>query len=249
MSGSVGPAALAPNISPMPSKDLTDQARADVAAFVDELRRMPARADAGTSRGRLIFALDATASRERTWDQACDVQASMFMETERLGGLDVQLVYYRGFGECRASKWVSRPADLVRLMQSVRCVAGRTQIGRVLRHARNETEKERVHALVFVGDAMEESVDELGHLAGELALRGVRAFLFHEGTDPAAASAFQHMAKLTGGACCRFDAGSPAQLRELLRAVAAYAAGGVRALQDLGQRDGGLVRLIARQVG
>jgi hypothetical protein len=233
----------------MPNKDLTEQGRADIAAFVDELRRMPARADAGASRGRLIFALDATASRERTWDQACDVQASMFMEAERLGGLDVQLVYYRGFGECRASRWVGKPGELVRLMQSVRCVAGRTQIGRVLRHARNETQKERIHALVFVGDAMEESVDELGHLAGELALRGVRAFLFHEGSDTAAASAFQQIAKLTGGACCRFDASSPAQLRELLRAVAAYAAGGVRALQDLGRRDGGLVRLIAGQVG
>jgi hypothetical protein len=221
----------------MPGKDIAQGRQGDVASFLDEVRKLPARPDAGASRGRLIFALDATASRERTWDRACDVQASMFVEAERLGGLDVQLAYYRGFGECRASRWVSTPSGLIRLMQAVRCVSGRTQIGRILRHALNETARERV--------------DALGHLAGELGLRGVRAFVFHEGHDPEAARAFGHIAKLTGGACCRFDAGSPAQLRELLRAVAAYAAGGVPALQDLARRDreGGPVRLIARQVG
>jgi hypothetical protein len=176
------------------------------------------------------------------------VQASMFLEAERLGGLDVQLVYYRGFGECRASRWVGQPSELVRLMRSVRCVAGRTQIARVLRHAAVETERERVHALAFVGDAMEENVDELGRLAGELGLRGVRAFLFHEGDDPAAVRAFRQIATLTAGACCRFDSGAPAQLRELLRAVSAYAAGGVAALQDLARREQGAVRLIASQV-
>jgi hypothetical protein len=231
----------------MSGNDLTRKRDGEVAAFLDEVRRLPARPEAG-GRGRLIFALDATASREPTWDRACDVQASMFVEAERLGGLDVQLAYYRGFGECRASRWIGQPADLVRLMQSVRCVAGRTQIARVLRHAVNETARERVHALVFVGDAMEEDVDELGHLAGEVGLRGVRAFMFHEGDDPGAVRAFRQIAQLTGGACCRFDAGSPAQLRELLRAVAAYAAGGMKALQDLGRRERGMVRLIASQV-
>lgn len=231
----------------MAGNDLTRRGHGDVAAFLDEVRSLPVRPDAATC-GRLIFALDATASRERTWDQASEVQAEMFVEAERLGGLDVQLVYYRGFGECRASRWVGRPSDLVRLMGSVRCVAGRTQIARVLRHAATETGKERFHALVLVGDAMEESVDELGHLAGELALRGVRAFTFHEGDDPAAVRAFGEIARLTGGACCRFDASAPGQLRALLRAVAAYAAGGAAALADLGRRERGLVRLIASQV-
>lgn len=234
----------------MPNKDLASPGRrSDVVSFLDEVRRLPARPDTGATRGRLLFALDATGSRERTWDRACDVQAAMFLEAGRSGGLDVQLAYYRGFGECRASRWVASPADLVRLMQAVRCVPGRTQIGRVLRHALNETAKERVHALVFVGDAMEEPVDELGHLAGELGLRGVRAFMFHEGGDRGAEAAFRQVATLTGGACCRFDAGSPGQLRELLRAVAAYAAGGVRALQDLSLREGSPeVRLLAGQV-
>ena len=184
----------------MSGNDLTRKGDGDVAAFLEEVRRLPARPEPGGGRGRLVFALDATASREPAWDRACDVQASMFLEAERLGGLDVQLVYYRGFGECRASRWVGQPSELVRLMRSVRCVAGRTQIARVLRHAAGETGRERVHALAFVGDAMEENVDRLCRLAGELGLNGVPVFVFHEGGDPIAAKAFQQIARLSRGA-------------------------------------------------
>jgi hypothetical protein len=219
---------------------------ADVTSFLEQLRATPARADAG--RGRLIFALDATASREPTWDRAAKVQGEMFLEADRLGGLDVQLVYYRGFGECRASRFVSRPADLVRLMTGVMCRAGETQIGRVLRHAIKVTKEQRVHALIFVGDCCEENVDGLGHLAGELGILGVKAFMFREGADPNATRAFGHIAQLTGGAHCRFDGSSPDELRQLLRAVAAYAAGGRQGLLAAAERSGPAVRLLAHQV-
>lgn len=202
----------------------------------------------GAGRARLIFAMDATASREPTWDQACQVQGQMFLETAALGGLDVQLVYYRGFDECRASRWVSHPGDLVRLMTGVFCLAGRTKIGRVLQHAVRETEKRRVAALVFVGDCFEEEVDLVGQIAGQLGMLGVRAFLFQEGHNPEAERAFRHIAKLTNGAHCRFDSNSPQQLRDLLGAVAAYAAGGRRALADLSKRSGPAVRRLASQV-
>ena len=43
--------------------------------------------------GRLLFAMDATASREPSWDQACHLQAEMFGATDGLGGLEVQLVF------------------------------------------------------------------------------------------------------------------------------------------------------------
>ncbi len=165
-----------------------------------------------------------------------------------LGGLDVQLVYYRGFGECRASRWVNHPKDLVRLMTSVFCLAGHTQIGRVLEHAIKETKKKRVNPLVFVRDCVEESIDSLGHVAGQLGMLGVRAFVFQEGHNSDAERAFHQIATLTNGAHCRFDSASPQQLRELLGAVAAYAAGGHKALADLSRRSGGLVRLIENQV-
>ena len=98
-------------------------------------------------------------------------------------------------------------------------------------------ERQRVHALVYVGDCMEERIDELCATAGELGLMGLPVFLFQEGRDPTAETAFREIARLTRGAWCRFDAGSARQLRELLTAVAAYAAGGAEALKRLA--DGG----------
>lgn len=228
-------------------RDITDRAPDAVSAFVEEMRKAPAPAEAA-GRGRLIFALDATASRRPTWDQACSVQGDMFLEADRLGGLDVQLAFYRGYDECKASRWVGQAAELVKLMVRVGCRAGRTQIHRILRHAISETEKRRVHALIFIGDACEESVDTLGDLAGRLGLLGVKAFVFHEGNDRNAAYAFQEIARLTGGAACRFDASAPAELRALLRAVAAYASGGRKALGDLSKREGGPVALLERQI-
>jgi len=157
----------------------------------------------------------------------------------------VQLVYFRGMNECRASRWVSEPAALAALMEQIDCRGGHTQIRKVLSHARHETEKAKVQALVYVGDAMEESVDDLCTRAGELGLRGVPAFLFQEGNDPDVEKTFREIARLTRGAYCRFNAGAAHELRELLRAVAAYAAGGMKALGNLSaQRHAGAMRLL-----
>ena len=222
---------------------------AEVDAFLRDLRRAPKPPPGG--RGRLIFALDATASREPSWDRACRLQGEMFEATAALGGLDVKLVYYRGFSECKASRWMTSAADLHNVMRRVSCVGGQTQIERVLAHALEETKKQRVGALVFVGDAMEENVDLLCRLAGELGLNGVPVFLFHEGNDPLAARAFQQIAKLSRGAYLHFDAASAAHLRDLLGAVAVYAAGGYRALSDYSDKKGGgaLLRLTSQLRG
>jgi hypothetical protein len=211
--------------------------RAEIDAFLERARTLAPSTQPGR-RGRLIFALDATMSRQPTWDTACRLQAEMFREAAAIGGLDVQLVYYRGFGECRASQWVSNGERLAQLMSRIDCRGGHTQIGKVLAHARRETERARVQALVFIGDAMEEGLDGLAAAAGELGLRAVPVFLFQEGGDPVAEQAFREIARLTRGAYCRFDAGSAHQLAELLRAVAVYAAGGLKALADLSARRG-----------
>ena len=190
----------------------------------------------------------ATACRKPTWDGSCHIQAEMFKETSALGGLEIQLVYYRGFGECRSSPWVANSNDLLRRMTRVSCLAGHTQIGKILKHAIKETKDKRVGALVFVGDCVEEDIDKLGHLAGELGLLGVPCFMFHEGVDPIARMAFQQIARLSGGAFCPFDTASAQQLRDLLSAVAVYAAGGRKALTDYGERKGGVVRQLTHQV-
>lgn len=207
----------------------------DIEAFVERVRALgPATTQGG--RGRLIFALDATMSRQPTWDTACTLQAEMFREAASVGGLDIQLVYFRGLSECRASGWVAGSERLAELMSRIDCRGGQTQIGKVLSHARDEHAQKRVQALVFVGDAMEEPIDYLCQVAGELGLLGVRVFMFQEGDDPVAENAYREIARLSHGAYCRFDAGSAHQLGELLRAVAAYAAGGIKALADLSTR-------------
>lgn len=215
----------------------------EVAAFVAKLRSTPAGGG-----GRLIFALDATASRQPTWDRASHLQAEMFTAAAGLGGLAVQLVFYRGFRECKASPWTRETAELLRRMTAVTCQAGHTQLERVLRHAAKETRKERVSALVFIGDALEERIDDVGDAAGELGLLGLPCFLFHEGNDAKVRQAFEQVARLTGGACCRFDANSAEELKSLLGAVAAYAAGGRKALLAYGEGRRGPVALLTRQV-
>jgi len=220
--------------------------QADIDAFLAKVASTPVANTSGT-RGRLIFAMDATASREPSWDRACHIQSEMFLETEALGGLDVQLCYYRGFREFDATAWLGSSADLLARMRDVRCAGGMTQIGRVLKHAAAESRQQKVNALVFVGDCMEENIDELCHLAGELGILGVPAFMFHEGNDAAADRTFREIARLSGGAYCSFDASSAQQLRDLLSAVAVYAAGGRKALEDFGQRQGGVALRLTQQ--
>jgi len=222
------------------------QPTGDVDAFLRKVATTPTPAGGGT--GRLLFAMDATASREPTWDRACHIQGEMFTATAALGGLNVQLCYYRGFHEFHASPWLSRADDMIGEMSGVRCAGGVTQIARVLKHAKSENAKRHVNALVFVGDYMEEDVDTLCGLAGELGLTGVPVFVFHEGTEPTAKRAFREVARLSKGAYCRFDANSAEQLRDLLAAVAVFAAGGRQALEDFGARHGGVARRLTAQI-
>lgn len=222
--------------------------KAEIDAFLQKVAATPAARPPG-GKGRLLFAIDATASREPTWDMAVQIQAEMFTATRDIGGLEVQLAFYRGFGEMKVTKWLDSADELVRRMVKVRCLAGRTQIAKVLRHTLREAEKGKVGALVFVGDVVEEDIDALGDLAGRLGLAGTPAFIFHEGGEPVSAGAFRQIARLSGGAYCSFDAGAAGQLRELLAAVAVYSAGGRPALEDYGRRTGGQALQIAHQLG
>ena len=235
------------------AKDRSDQtpapasSRPEIAEFLDRVRALGP-ASASGKRGRLIFALDATMSRQPAWDTACAVQADMFRAAASAGGLDIQLVYFRGLGECRASGWVANSERLAELMSAIDCRGGQTQIGKVLSHARNETKKQRVQALVYVGDAMEEKIDALCAAAGELGLVGVPMFMFQEGDDRIAENAYREIARLSHGAYCRFDTGAAHELGELLRAVAAYASGGIKALTALSKTQDRGARLLLAQL-
>jgi hypothetical protein len=216
-----------------------------VAEFLQQAARMPVVA---ASSGRLLFALDATASRQPTWDRACQLQGDLFAAAAEVGGLALQLVWYRGYGEFQVEPWLTDASALQRRMTAVQCRGGLTQVGRVLEYAIDETQRHRLNALVMVGDCLEEAIDPLCHQAGQLGLLGVPAFIFQEGRDPDAARGFREIARLTRGAYCAFDSGSARQLRELLKAVAIYAAGGRQALERFSQRQGGLVRQLTQQI-
>jgi len=234
-----------PTTEPNRTQQPATSSRAEIEAFLGQVGALDPAVKA-SERGRLIFALDATMSRQPTWDQARQLQAEMFREAAALGGLDLQLVYYRGLAECRASGWIADPKRFGELMSRIECRGGQTQIAKILAHAWRENDRRKVAGLVFVGDAMEERLDKLCVGAGELALRGVPAFMFQEGYDPVCEQAFREIARLTRGAYCRFQPGAAHELGELLRAVAAYAAGGMKALAALQARSPGANKLIAQ---
>ena len=219
----------------------------NVKAFLKKVASTPVVSD-NRSPGRLIFSLDATASRRSTWDTACQLQGTMFQETAALGGIHIQLAYFRGFGEFKASDWTANSKLLLKQMTEVTCLAGETQIEKLLRHTINQTQKIPVDALVYVGDSVEEDIDRLGTYAGQLGLLGVPVFIFQEGFDELAEFAFKQITKLTGGAFCRLDQFSSKNLAELLRAVAVFAAGGKKALDLLAKEKGGSILKIAHQI-
>jgi len=218
-----------------------------VAKFLDKVQKTPAVAEK-KPKGRLIFAMDATASREPLWDTASHYHADMFIQAESLGSLAIQLCYYRGYGDFKASGWHADPAPLGREITAVRCLAGRTQIARILKHAIKESRAHKVNAVVFVGDCMEESIDKLGDLAGRLGILGVPVFIFQEGRDPVAGRGFSHIARLTHGAHCQFNAESASQLGKLLGAVAVFASGGKSALTQYSLESGSQVKALLEQL-
>jgi hypothetical protein len=231
--------------SPKPPTAQGSAQSGPVDAFLDKAKSVAV----NPSRGRLIFALDATMSRQPTWDMAQSIQGEMFRTTAAQGGLDVQLVYFRGLGECRASRFVSGGEGLGALMSRIACRGGRTQIAKVLRHALDESRGARVGALVYIGDAMEERIDALAATAGELGLLGVKAFMFQEGQDANVQHAYREIARLTGGAYAAFDVAAPRRLAELLAAVAAYAVGGRMELERRAGEGERAARLLLSQIG
>ncbi|GLQ07707.1 VWA domain-containing protein [Sneathiella chinensis] len=221
--------------------------KSDVEAFLRKVSVTPVRTTGGAN-GRLIFAIDATASRQPTWDHAAHLQREMFDAAAETGKLELQIAFFRGFGEFKATPWTTDSRALVRPMSRVTCLGGHTQIGKVLKHTLRQNDQQKVNAVVYVGDCMEEDADHLCHLAGKLGLNNVPVFIFQEGYEPTAETCFRQITKLTGGAYCRFDMNSATTLRNLLKAVAVYATGGRKALENYSNKAAREVLLLAKQI-
>ena len=209
----------------------------DVVAFLDEVKRTPV-VRSSSQRGRLIFALDATASRQVSWDIAMDIQAQMFSQSSMVGQLSVQLAYYRGFKEFFVGQFSNNSSHILRDMTGVYCVGGRTQICRLLRHALTQHKTGKVDALVLVGDACEEDLDLVFDLAGQMGLQNLPAFTFLEGADVEGRQAFMEISRLSGGIFSEFDSSSPETLRRLLSEVAIFAVGGRKELSRFQEQSG-----------
>ena len=218
--------------------------KSDVQQFLTKVAALP---NTGGD-ARLIFSMDATASRQSTWDVASQLQSDMFMSAQSLGGLNVQLCYFRGFGEFFSSDWQSNSDEILRIMSSIQCQAGATQLHRLLEHVVAENQIKKIKCVIYIGDAMEENIDLLAQLAGKLGLLNIPLFMFQERSDSVAKAAFQELSRLSGGAYSQFDSASAEQLKELLRAVAIYAAGGLKALQNFSKSSSGSVKLLERQL-
>ena len=190
---------------------------------------------------RLPFGMDATASRQPTWDRACHLQREMFVAANASSSLTVQLCFFRGFHDFYAGPWTSDSKQLAQEMGRVYCEGGHTQIQRLLRHALAEHRKDPIKAMVFIGDAMEENPDTLCQLAGECGMRGLPIFIFQEGQLAEAQQCFRSMARLSKGAWASFDNSSAETLAALLGAVASFAAGGLAALENQTSRGAKLL--------
>ena len=180
---------------------------------------------------RLLFGIDATASRQPTWDAACRTQGELFTAAHQISNIAIQLCFYRGFGEFTVSDWLTSETDLKYQIEKVACQGGQTQILRLLKHAIFEHNKLAVRALLFIGDACEENQDQLYNLAGQCGLLQLPIFIYQEGTDRKATDSFRTLANLSGGVHTTFDASSASTLAALLGALSRYVVGGKQALE------------------
>jgi hypothetical protein len=193
-----------------------------------------------SGKARIAFIIDATASRQPTWDQASQLQVGMFETAAAVGGLELQLIYFRGFYECAASPWFKNGRALAERMAQITCHHGHTKIERALRLAQQEHAKERINAIILIGDSCEEIPADIYD-----ATFAAPIFAFQEGDHPEATEVFASLAKLTGGVHCQFNSGSADKLRDLLQAVATFAVGGLAALEKQGT---GAAKLLLTQI-
>lgn len=200
-----------------------------MSAFVSKARALKRAANA---QNRLIFSLDATASREPTWHVARSMHRALFDIATEDTTFALQLCYFRGLMEFEATPWMTQPGPLLDALNAVYCKRGATQIERMLRHALAEFEgSSSIKAIVYIGDACEENSDTLNALAVQCRLAKRPLLLFQEGRDATASLCFASMAALSNGAHLQLDDASGDRLRELLRSAVRFVLGGRKALQ------------------
>ena len=183
---------------------------------------------------KIGFLIDATASREHTWEQAQTIQAKMFKAVSGLKAVSLRLVYF-GDNRLTALGWENNPNSVARHMAAVRCHAGLTQIIEGLQSFINEGPEEKAAAIILIGDCFEENSGQAERAAILLKEKGIKLFSFIEGDDPTAQFVFRRLSEITGGKFARF--GSDLPLSDLCEGVALLASGGEKALGRLKNKN------------
>ena len=201
-------------------------------------------ADAGTPpRPRLVFAVDATASREPAWAAARKVTDTLVQALP--GALDVALAVHGGARVHTFTPFTNNAATLRDRAAGVTCEAGMTRLLPILS---TSLRRQAVRVVVYIGDVFEESLPQARQIADSLGLRGTKLIVLHDtSADPNArrdAEVFWDLAKRTGGCVLPFDASAPERLRDLLSAVAVYAVGGEKLLREKRKELPGAVALL-----
>jgi hypothetical protein len=202
---------------------------------LDKIRAArPAKPQAGTQaapvparRPRLVFAVDATASRQATWDSAKQITDRMFDAIP--GALDVALAVH---GADQVHTWTEFGADVARFRAqaaAVRCESGHTRLCELMQRT---LDAGGVKVMSYIGDAFEESPDEAFALADRCKLRGIKLVILADQADAPTLRVFRELADRTGGALLDFRSGELDLMGEVLGAVAALAIGGRKLLES-----------------
>src|SRR5580658_5305311 len=194
------------------------------------------------SRPRLVFAVDATASREPAWKAARQVTDALVKALP--GELDVALAVHGGSRVHTFTAFTNDAATLRDRAAGVSCEAGLTRLLPILSASLKQPS---VRVIVYIGDVFEENLSHGRNLADSLGQRGTKLIVLHDTADPSArrdAELFWDLAKRTGGCVLPFDASAPGRLRDILSAVAVYAVGGEKLLRERRHALPGAVALL-----
>src|SRR5271165_2696119 len=218
-------------------------AASTAAALLSAQERVePPTETAAPSRPRLVFAVDATASREPAWAAARRVTDALVKALP--GELDVALAVHGGSRVHTFTAFTNDARTLRDRAAGVSCQAGMTRLLPILA---TTLKQQSVRVVIYIGDVFEESLPHGRDLADSLGARGTKLIVLHDTSDNGArrdAEIFWDLAKRTGGCVLPFNANTPDRLRDILSAVAVYAVGGEKLLRERRHALPGAVALL-----
>ena len=216
-------------------------------AFLDKVKKAKSTAVAAQSSSKkalgaalnnkrvplLLFAMDATASREPAWAAAQKITSKMFEQIP--ADLRVALAYHSGGELKEVTPYTDNAKQFADKVHQVRCQAGATALNAILSNA---AQTRGLKALVYIGDCFEEDEQTAYDIAKQLKMTGTKCFFFHDTSCGSgwsvdgAREVFDNIVTITGGAVMDFNDQVIQESGDLLQAVAVFASVGKKALEN-----------------